>query len=462
MSAYATIRSLFRTPWKSWGRRPRQLEAPSVNFSSAVERIRATRRFTPDDIELLRSTFTRFDFAPGTPWDDLRDSFLELPEWFRFDLDPMSSEYAAQQLRLWRTVAGVDGDYDPWVHEKEAPLGDIDPIRFPSHFVRRDARAVESMSDHFLATGMIMKHSGVKPGQWALEYGAGFGQTALQLARLGVNVDTVDISTAFCENVKVQAAFYGVPLTPFNGCFGWNPRGEQKYDLIWFYESFHHCLDFKNVIRELKRHLASEGRVLLAGEPIARVQNEAVPYPWGVRIHSEVLAVVRQFHWLELGFSEDFIVGLFTNAGFVAERMHCPTSIFGDGYILRHRPDRIEMSKQWLPECEGQTWHEPEAEGRWTTSESWLTVDATDSYRMLEIEATNHHRRKQTVEVTLGQSSVVATFRPDEHRIIRLKPDAKAARLKFRSESRLQAKALTKRSSDRRSLGIFVNELRYL
>jgi cyclopropane fatty-acyl-phospholipid synthase-like methyltransferase len=208
-------------------------------------------------------------------------------------------------------------------------------VRTPGYFVRRDPEAVVSASDHIIATGMILRHSGLKAGDWALEYGAGFGQTALSLARLGVNVDTVDISTTFCEFVRQQAEFFNVPLTPFHERFGHNPRPDRKYNLIWFYESFHHCLEFQTVISRLREHLAEGGRVLLGGEPIVEKENDAVPYPWGVRLHSEVVAIVRRQGWFELGFSEEFLFRMFERAGFRGERIECEPTLFGRLYVFR-------------------------------------------------------------------------------------------------------------------------------
>ena len=166
-------------------------------------------------------------------------------------------------------------------------------MRTPGFFVRRDAAAIASASDHVIATGMILNTAVSRPATGRSEYGAGFGQTALALARLGVNVDTVDISATFCGFVQQQADFFQVPLHPFEGRFGHNPRPGQRYDLIWFYESFHHCLDFQDVVRQLGEHLAEGGRVILGGEPIVEKEYDAVPYPWGVRLHSEVVAVVQ-------------------------------------------------------------------------------------------------------------------------------------------------------------------------
>ena len=435
---------------------------PSRSHGGAA-RIRETGEFAMHEIDLLADTFRVHDSAPGTPWDDFKDSFLALPEWFRFELDPLSPKYEQQQRRLWGLIAGVDVPYDPNVHEKEAQLSNVDAIRFPGHFVRRDPQAVSNAAEHLLATGMILKNSGVRPGQWALEYGSGFAQTALQLTRLGVNVDTVDISQQFCEHVKTQADFYGVPLTPFRGEFGWNPRGDKQYDLIWFYESFHHCLDFRNVIHQLKGHLAPEGRVLLAGEPIARRENRAVPYPWGMRLHSEVVAVVRVRHWFELGFSEDFIANLFTNAGFTAERMECPVSLWGEGYVLRHRDRRIDLQSHWLATVESESWHGAESSGRWTKGRSVITLDMTDSFTELQFDAVNHHPKPQTVHLQYGDLRVTRKFLPGESVTICIDASRKAPNLVITSQAQTPARDYGPgTSADGRALGIFVTSISYL
>lgn len=293
--------------------------------------------FGPEDIELVRRTYFETGGAPGSAWDPLRDSHLRLPGWFRTDLDPYGADYLVQQHRLWRLVAGVDRDYDVERDEKEADWSGVDAIRTPGFYLRRDPAAVASAADHVLASGMLLKHCGLKAGDWALEYGAGFGQTALALARLGVNVDTVDVSDTFCGFVREQADFFRVPLHPFRGRFGDAPRPGQRYRLVWFYESFHHCLDFQRVVRRLPDLLAPGGRVILGGEPIVEQPYAAVPYPWGLRLHSEVVAVVRQQRWFELGFTEAFLLELFGREGFEVRRIDCEPSLFGRLYVCEPR-----------------------------------------------------------------------------------------------------------------------------
>jgi SAM-dependent methyltransferase len=408
------------------------------------ERIRRTGRFCANDIQLVHDTyFSGVGPAPGGPWDGFREAHLELPEWFQPGLDPFCVEYVAQQHRLWRLIAGVDRDYDVGTDEKEADWGEVDAVRFPGHFKRRDPLAVVAASDHVLATGMMLKHCGLKPGDWALEYGAGFAQTALTLARLGVNVDTVDVSERFCGWVRNQAAFFGVPLTPFEGRFGDAPRPEQKYQVVWFYESFHHCLDFARVIRELPKLLAPGGRVILSGEPIVERENAAVPYPWGLRLHSEVTAVVRRQRWFELGFSEDFLFQLFANSGFVMQRIDCEPSLFGRMYVCEYRPARVPMARQWMPPDLAEDWGEIHGDGRWSGGASAWPIEIRDAPQSIRIELENPSRFGRAVEVDAELGTVRVHMKPCSTRTIEITAGAGAGRIRFHTVGCGLARALS-------------------
>ncbi len=301
--------------------------------------------FRAEDIERIHDVYYSAGPGVGGPWDAFRDAHLILPEWFVRGLDPWGDAYARQQHRLWSVMSGVELPYEPVRDEREeAAWSQVDPLREPGFYSRRDRLAISSAADHLLASGMILQHSGLQAGDWALEYGAGFAQTSLALARLGVNVDTVDISPMLCEAVRLQAAHFQVPLSAFEGCFGDAPRANQRYQLIFFYESFHHCVDFLRVVPRLHRLLAPGGRVILAGEPIVDHESPAFPYPWGVRLHSEVAAVMRRTGWFELGFSESFLHELFRRFGFTARRVECAPSAFGRLHIFEPGlPSQSEM-----------------------------------------------------------------------------------------------------------------------
>lgn len=430
--------------------------------SDAITRIARSGYFRVEDIGWISDSYFKQGTGTGTPWDALRHAHLELPGWFQPGLDPWSDDYAAQQHRLWQLMSGIERPYVPDTDEKEQHWGDIDPIRSPGYFARRDAGAVVAAADQLLATGMILKHSGLQPGGWALEYGAGFGQTALAFARLGVNVDTVDISSTFCDFVRRQAEFFQVPLTPFAGHFGVSPRPGQKYDLIWFYESFHHSVDFQQVVHRVREQLAEGGCVILGGEPIVEREYAAVPYPWGLRLHSEVAAVVRRQHWFELGFSEDFLVDLFVNAGFVAERIDCPPSLFGRLYIFRARPAEIHLGRHWLPTLAQGQWHGAEPDGRWTTGEARLPVDAVGEAAAIELDLSNHHASALKVEIDYGGARRTVELAAGEQRTVRCATVPGARALSLRCQARRLTLVERLRGGDRRALGVFVRRLRYV
>ncbi len=436
-------------------------EAAGREFASAAERIRVTGQFTLDDIDLVTRTRMQYGLTQGTPWDDFRLANLVLPEWFRSDLDPYSEEYAAQQLRLWSLLSRREHSYTPEIDEKEAPHADADPIMRPSWYRFRDKDGIALAGDHIIAMGMILKHSGLQPGGFALEYGAGWGQAALALARLGVKVDTVDISETFCGFVRQQADFFQVPLTAFEGRFGWNPRGDQKYDLILFYEAFHHCAHFRSVVQDLKRHLAPEGRVLLMGEPISRSTNRYLPYPWGLRLDADPVAHVKEFGWMELGFTEDFLVELLTNAGFAAERVDCAPSVFGSGYLFRHRGPGVDLRSTWLTDTLEAGWNTREDIGRWTKDEARLFLDTTNTFQTLEIDASNRHPFSQTAEFRYGEIVRKVRFGMGERKTITLEATRKAPQLVISAPAHVPARNLLLRSSDTRRLGIMLHSVQY-
>lgn len=307
-----------------------------IEINNKLNLIKETGLFQDVDIPLVYKIYQGRSDVYANEWQYLEHSALELPLWFDRSLEAGSEEYSAQQHRLWRLITGLDRDYSVVVDEQTHGMN-YDNIRFPGDYSRRDPGAVINRAHHTFASAMIMQNSNIQPGQWALEYGAGFAQTALTLARLGVNVDTVDVSSDFCAAVKQQADFFNVPLTPYQDYFGSNPRGDKKYNLILFYECFHHWLDVESNLYRLKDILAPDGRIILAGEPVVVHKNNYIPYDWGLRLHSECICVIRERKWFELGFTEEYLFSLFDKNGFNGAKMICHHAEHGNGYIFTHK-----------------------------------------------------------------------------------------------------------------------------
>jgi len=280
-------------------------------------------------IEELDTVATDFQRGEGERW---RGRSLILPEWFDTNLDPLSPAYYQQMLRLWEAITGRKG-YDPLLNEDTPEIADLDAIYKPAFYASGDSQFAGAQ---IMAMGHIIMRSGIRPGDRVLEYGAGFGQTALALARLGARVDTVDVNPHFCKAVSTAAERYSVDLTSHVGQFGFNPSGDANaYSLILFYESFHHCIAFDKIIPKFSSLLTDNGKIILAGEPIFNQLCPDLPYLWGFRLDWENVAVMRIRGWLELGFQRDFLLALFARSGFACSEHSDPNSHWAQVYEFR-------------------------------------------------------------------------------------------------------------------------------
>lgn len=266
------------------------------------------RKFSFDQIDTVTAALNVEPFRGS-----VQVGAFEVPKEFDLWLDPRSGDYRDQQLSLWSGITGRS-NYDPSVDEDTPEIAEADSLYRPAFY---STGSTFVAGDHLMALGHLLRQSGLKAGGRALEYGAGFGQIALAFARTGVRVDTVDINPAFSAAVNRLGEHYGAPLSAHVGEFGFNPANEDGvYDLIYFYESFHHCFNFLEVIPKLHKMLKPGGKIMMAGEPISDSTVPWLPYPWGVRLDGENVSIMRQRGWMELGFREDFLVSVFETEGF--------------------------------------------------------------------------------------------------------------------------------------------------
>ena len=294
-------------------------------------------------------------------------------------------------------------------------------------------------------------------GDWALEYGAGYGQIAVTLGRLGVNVHTVDINQIYNDAITKQAEHFGIPVKSFKGLFGDQPRPGQQYDVILFYESFHHCADFLDLPGKLTRLLKPGGRILMAGEPIGN-NSASWPYPWGVRLDAEAVAVSGVRRWLELGFTEDFLVSLFLRHGFVWRKHPCELTHYGIVYEFNLRPDYIGMATYHLPENQDATWHSPEAAGRWTRDKSLLTLNDLGSARCVTLRTTSHNPDSVSAVFSGGSFHHEARYMPGESKDITIILSDVGAVLQIQVDT---FSGVSFDRGDNRDLGIFVQAITY-
>jgi protein-L-isoaspartate O-methyltransferase len=231
--------------------------------------------------DALRAVFETFEFNPGA---------LNLPD------DPFSDAYREKQFELYRRISGrtygVANEASDWIKVEDA-------IAKPFPYY---TESFQTVSDHILALGLIIKTMQLPPGSRVLEFGAGWGNTTLTLARMGYKVTAVDIEARFLEVIRRRSEGMGNDLTLVQGDFSTIASLSDKFDAILFYESFHHCSDHVALVKEFAERLAPDGIVVFASEPIV----DWFPMPWGLRLDGQSLWAIRNFGWLELGFQEGY------------------------------------------------------------------------------------------------------------------------------------------------------------
>ncbi len=233
--------------------------------------------------------------------------------------DPFSAEYRAAQMALYCLLSGRERYDAPTAEAYSMPIEDfVDPTPYP--FSSRDGGLIGS---HLVAVGHIMQtvwQRRPEAGLSVLEYGCGTGLTTVMLAASGYRMTAVDINPDMLEVVGRVARDRRLVVRTHRGEFGEVPDESERFDIILFYEAFHHCLDFEGLLTRLHDRLAPGGLLILAGEPVFA----DFPKPWGLRLDGAALYDIRRSGWLELGFREDFFQELMARTGWRCEKLARP------------------------------------------------------------------------------------------------------------------------------------------
>ena len=245
--------------------------------------------------------------------------------------DPFSPEYRQAVLEFYYRVKRSDS-YDPATDERLA----FDPV------ARARRPSIYEHNAHFLgsfleAIGQILQVANVGPGARVIEYGAGDGQIALALARMGCDVTVLDIEPRYLESIRLQAQMLGVSIQTLQAEFMAPVPG--PVDLVIFFEAFHHALDHQQLLRQLHDVVAPGGRIIFAGEPIIPADSfyrHATPVPWCLRLDALSLSATRALGWLELGFQEGYFLQLLRHTGWKPSREVSRTNIRGTCYVASH------------------------------------------------------------------------------------------------------------------------------
>ena len=292
-------------------------------------------------------------------------------------LDPFSADYRSAVLRIYRDLRGGDRAYLPEQDEKSGMALPQDLVRGVSPWFFRDTALV---SEFLLSWGQIMRALALPPGSDAkiLEYGTGSGQLLLFLARLGLQTSAVDIDAASLELVRAQAEAMQLDVRTEQGVFGEGFEGE-SFDRIIFFEAFHHAIDFTALLRRLRQRLRPGGLLVLCGEPVVGACMPAVPYPWGPRLDGLSVFCIRRYGWMELGFTEPFLIEALHRHGWLVDVRAIPDCGRATTYVARpYVGVMIEVGKHVSLGPHDGGWQDFEGSHRWTRGDTMATFPLPD------------------------------------------------------------------------------------
>jgi SAM-dependent methyltransferase len=224
--------------------------------------------------------------------------------------DPESPEYRRAVMESYYTISGRSS-YQSAVNEQMSDLPEALPADRPYPYSTGSSRFV---GEHLMAIGFLIRALDLAPGMRVLEFGPGWGNTTVELARLGAAVTAVDVNPAYLRLIgeRCQKLAGAVDLVRADML---DYRPTKKFDRILFFECFHHCSDPVRMLEQMVEWLAPGGAIVFAGEPI----TDGFPVPWGLRTDGMSAYCIRKFGWLELGFNARFFKKLLTRRGWTIE-----------------------------------------------------------------------------------------------------------------------------------------------
>lgn len=231
--------------------------------------------------------------------------------------DENSREFLEWQLALWKEISGRT-DYSPSTCEADNNVTLKSGLSNPFPYCTDDP---STTGNYLGAIGLIIKALSLKRGDRVIEFGVGWAHTTISLAKCGYKVTAIDIEKKFLDILTHKAAQEGLDISTHHGEFVDFPEKHIKYDAALFFECFHHCLNFQDLLLKLRSSLTEYGRIVFCGEPF---YGDWFDYPWGIRLDGHSIWAIRNFGWMELGFREDYIVGLLTSLGFNTKKLEIP------------------------------------------------------------------------------------------------------------------------------------------
>lgn len=258
----------------------------------------------------------------GAASHELRNEFLmsrwlpyaDPPKLARGQPDPFSANYLEWVIEQWRLASGR-ANYTLSLESDENISANEEQLRRLYPFISADTRFIARyMMGVYFALNLLAD----APNPRMVEYGVGWGNMTVAMLQAGFDVLAVDIDPKWLALLEMRARKSDIAqrLETFQGEFGSLPAGLPQLGGALFYECFHHALNHDDALSRIKRGLVDGGVIVFAAESIYK----DFPQDWGVRLDGHSVWAIRRFGWMELAFSEDYMIRLTRRHGFELQR----------------------------------------------------------------------------------------------------------------------------------------------
>jgi 2-polyprenyl-3-methyl-5-hydroxy-6-metoxy-1,4-benzoquinol methylase len=364
--------------------------------------------------------------------------------------DPYSAEYQEYQFALYRMIS----ERTHYEIENERCDFRVDANRpFPYY-----TESADTVGHQLMAMGFIITTMGLPSGSSILELGPGWGNTTIELARMGYDVTAIDIDPTFIDLIKERADKFALTVDARKSTFLEIDTLGRRYDAVLFFECFHHCSDHRELVRKLADVITPDGRVYFAAEPIL----EQFPVPWGVRTDGESLWAIRRNGWLELGFQESYFVRMLAHLGWQVVKHTTSATHLGVIFEARRANGTYELGSFELPPDEAVTWVGADTPGvgpSYTSGRSVLSIEQGRSSTAIVVDGTSNCPVEREFRLTHGDRTVSGVVPPSQPFTIEVPYDPCGSSLVIEVDPWRPSDLLG--SIDNRELGLLVDRVSF-
>lgn len=362
--------------------------------------------------------------------------------------DPYSLEFKNEVVALYERIAQVEYNVNNEI-EDASNLVNVWP--WASSDFSMVERHFSMLAQLFNALQRVF--GSFTPPIKVVEYGPGYGHIAESLALLHHHVTVVDISQSFLNRITeiclANKLHVDVALSSFEEYI---PADDFRFDVAIFNSSFHHCLNFQDLLQTLNEKVLQEyGTLIFLQEPIF----DDLEHPWGLSTGGEAVWAISRNKWLELAFRRDFFASLLLKYGFFTSELPAIGQAM-KGFIGYKK--RILLSKWFLPATISDTWHYA------TTTEEYRFSKGTShfpnlkgcSFKKYQITVHNFAKTQMPVDIIAGNTKESILLDPCEARKVIIDADCDGIILLC---CQTYIPDLVYQNGDRRELGIAVSEV---